>query len=79
MINSIAVSDQRVCHAAKIEQAIPIGVVARQTGDLESQYYAHVPQSHFRGHAGKSGALHRSRAGKTKILINDDHLFLGPT
>jgi hypothetical protein len=34
------------------------------------------PRAHFRGHAGDSGALHRSGAGKAEVFVNDDHLFL---
>src|SRR5258708_280332 len=78
MIDPVAISNQRIRHAAQIEQTIPVGVVARETGDFESEHDAHVAQRHFRGHAGESGALHRSGAGKAKVFINDDHLFLGP-
>src|ERR1700750_1612275 len=79
MIYSVAISDQRVGHAAKIEQAIPVGVVARQPRDFQSEHDAHVPQSHFRRHAGESGALHRARAGQAQVFVNHGHLFPGPS
>src|ERR1700751_2042792 len=78
MIHTIAVSDQSVGDAAQIEQAIPVGIVARQAGDFEAEDDAHMTQSDFCGHACESGTLHRSRTGETQILVDDDDLFLGP-
>jgi len=49
MTDSVAISDQRIGHAAQIEQAIPVGVVTRQPGNFQPQHDAHVAQSHFRG------------------------------
>jgi hypothetical protein len=34
MIDAVAIADQRVGHAAKIEQAIPVGNIAGQAGDF---------------------------------------------
>ena len=79
MIDPVAVADQRIGNAAQIEQAIPVGIVARQARDFQSQHDADVAESHFRGHAGESGALRRSGAGQAQVFINDDHLFLGPS
>ena len=79
MIDSVAVPDQSIRHAAQIEQAIPVGVVARQARDLQTQHDAYMAECHFRRHAGESGALHRSGAGQAEIFIDHDHLFSGPS
>jgi len=79
MVEAIAVSDQRVGDAAEIEQAIPVGIVARHAGDFEAEHDAGVAESHFRGHAGEPGALGESGAGHSQVFVDDNHLFLGPT
>ena len=79
MVEAVAVSDQRIGDAAEIEQAIPVGIVARHTGDFQGEHDARVTERHFCGHARESGALGESGARHAQVLINDDHLFLGPT
>jgi hypothetical protein len=49
MTNTGAVSDQRIRHAAQIEQAIAVDVLARQAGGSESQHVAHVLDVQVRG------------------------------
>ena len=57
MIDAVAVADQRVRDAAEIEQAVPVGIIARQTGDLKAKHNPYVSQSYFRCHASKPGTL----------------------
>ena len=57
MIDAVAIADQRVGHAAEIEQAIPVGIIARQAGDFQSEHDAHVPERDFGGHVSEAGAL----------------------
>ena len=49
MTKTGAVSDQRIRHAAQIEQAIAVDVLARQAGGSESQHVAHVLDVQVRG------------------------------
>jgi hypothetical protein len=63
MIDAVVVADQRVGDAAQLQQAIPICVVPRQTGNFQSQDDAHMSQRHFAGEASKPGALVGSGAG----------------
>src|SRR5712691_12601948 len=49
MVEAVAVSDQRVRNAAEIEEAIPVGTVARHAGDLQGEHDADVAEGHFRG------------------------------
>ena len=78
MVDAVAISDQRVGDAAEIEQAIPVGIVARHPGDFEAEHDADVAEGHFRGHACEPGTLGESGAGQAQVLVDDDHLFLGP-
>jgi hypothetical protein len=40
MIDTVGVADQRVGEAAQLDEAMPIGVVARQARDLEPEHEA---------------------------------------
>ena len=77
MVETVAISDQSVGHAAQIEQAIPIGIVARQAGDFETEQDSHMAENNFGGHMCEPGTLHNAGTGETKIFVNDDHLFFG--
>ncbi len=79
MIEAVAVSDQSVGDAAEIEQAVPVGIVARHAGDFEAEHDADVAEGYFRGQAGEPGALGESGAGHAQVFVDDDHLFFGPT
>src|SRR5215472_10489636 len=79
MIDAVAITDQSVSHAAQIEQAIPVSMVARHAGDFQSQHDAHTAQGNFGRHARESRTLGPSRTGETQIFINDDYLVFGPT
>src|SRR6516164_3949952 len=57
MIDAVAISDQSVGHAAEIEQAIPVGMVARQAGDFQAEHDSRTAQSDFRGEVREAGAL----------------------
>src|SRR5580692_961704 len=79
MVDPIAVADQSVRHAAQIEQAIPVGIVARHTGDFQAEHDAYMSQCNFRGHVCEPRTFRPSRTGETEVFINDDHLFFCPT
>ena len=78
MIDAVAIADQRVGHAAEIEQAIPVGIIAGQAGDFQSEHDAHAAESDFRGEACEAGALGPSGTGKAQVFVDDGHLFLSP-
>src|SRR5271157_6171401 len=79
MVDAVAISDQGVGDAAEIEQAIPVGIVARNAGDFEAEHDAGVAERYFRGHACEPGTLGESGAGQAQVFVDGDHLFLGPT
>jgi hypothetical protein len=79
MIDAVVVANESVGDAAQFQQPIPIGIVPRQTGDLQSEDDAHVGQCDFAGEACKSGARVPAGTGKSEILVDDHHLFLRPS
>ena len=64
---------------AQIEQAIPVGVVVRQTRDLQTQHNAHMSECHFSCHTDESRALHRYGARQAEVFIDHGHLLSGPS
>src|SRR5215469_9484545 len=78
MIDAVAVSHQSIGHAAQIEQAIPVGIVACQAGDFQSEHDSRAAHSHLRGQVCEAGALDPPRTRPAQIFIDDDHLFFGP-
>jgi len=57
MIDAVGIGDQRVSEAAEIEQAIPIGIVAGEAGDLESENDPDVAKCDLRGEPRKTTSL----------------------
>ena len=74
VIETIAVADQSVSDATQIEEAIPIGIIAGEAGNLEAEDYADPTESNFGSETGEAGAVGEASAGKTEILIDEDHL-----
>lgn len=77
-VKAVAIADPGVGHAAEIEQAIPVDVVARQAGDFQAEHDAHPAESDLRGEAGEPGALRPSGARYPQVFVDDDHLVAGP-
>jgi hypothetical protein len=57
VVDPIGVADQSVGQAAEIEQAVPIGVIAGQTRDLQAEHDTDMPQRDLRGEPGKATAF----------------------
>ena len=62
MVDPISVADQGVGYAAKIQQAVPISVVARQARHFQAEHNADVTQCDFSRHTRKSRALLQARS-----------------
>ena len=78
MIKPISIADQGIGHATEVEQAIPVGIIARQTGDFQTQNHPDMTQGDFGGQLDKAGTLCRTGAGKAEILVDDDDLIARP-
>jgi hypothetical protein len=57
MIDAVSIADQSIGGAAEIEQPIPVGVIARQPRDFQSEHDANVPERDFGGHLSEAGTL----------------------
>ena len=79
VIDAIGIADQGIGHATEIEQAIPVGVVAGQAGDLEAEHDADPAQGHLGGHAGEAIAMTGAGAGEAEIVVDHGDLLACPT
>src|SRR5262245_32000364 len=62
MIDAVGIADERVGKATEIKQAIPVGVVASETGDFEAEYDADVSERDFGSEASEASAFDDARA-----------------
>jgi hypothetical protein len=75
---STLIDDERIGHAAQIEQTVPVGVVARQTRDFESENDSNVPQCYLGGHARKAATICDTGAREAQILVDHTDLLFVP-
>src|SRR5260370_25826008 len=75
MINAVAITDESIGETAKIEQAIPVSVVAGEAGDLEAKHNAHMTEGDFGDQTGEAASLHHARFRNPQVFLNDDHLL----
>ena len=78
MIDTVSIADEGVGEAAEIEQAIPVGVVACETGDFEAEHDTDVAEDDFGGQLGKAVSLGDTSSGEPEIFIDDDNLLRRP-
>ena len=53
MVDAIRVADQRVANAGKIDEAIPVGVVACEARDFKTEHDADMAERHLSGETSK--------------------------
>src|SRR6266436_9625890 len=75
MIEAVSIADERVGEAAEIEQAIPVGVIAGEAGDLKTEHDSDMPERNLGGEACKSVALDDAGSGNSEVLVDDDNLL----
>jgi hypothetical protein len=79
MIDAVSIADQRIGEAAQLDEAMPIGVVARQARDLEPQHEADVGERDLGSEPGEARSRDKAGAGESEVLIDDDDAIGGPT
>jgi hypothetical protein len=79
MVDTVGIADQGIGHATKVEQTIPVDIIACEAGDFEPQNDPYMPQCDVGGQLGKAGSLCRAGPGKAQILIDDGNLIPCPT
>src|SRR5258707_9458984 len=72
MIDAICLADQRVGEAAEVDEAVPIGVVARQARDLESEHEADVGECDLGGEAGGTPTPQKNRTRGARNPLHDE-------
>ena len=78
MIDAIGIADEGVGETAKIEQAIPVGIVAGEAGDFEAEHDADMAESDFGGKTGEAIALNDAGSGNAEVFVNNDNLLRRP-
>src|SRR5215813_15249071 len=79
MKHPVSIADQSVGQAAKIQQPIPISIIACESRHLESENDTDFAERDLGSQPNKASAFGDTSAGKAEVFINQDHLLLGPT
>ena len=78
MIDAVAIADQRVGEPGKIDEAVPIGIVAGKPRHLETEHETDAGERNLGGEPREAGARDRAGAGEAEVLVDDDDAILGP-
>ena len=78
MIDAVGIADEGVSEAAEIEQAIPVGIVAGEAGDLETEHDPDMSKRDVRREPREAAALDDAGAGQAEIFVDDDDLLRRP-
>jgi hypothetical protein len=78
VIEPIAVADQGVGEAAQIEQAVPLGVVAGEPGNLDAEQDADVAEGHLGGQVGEAGSVHNAGCRQPQVVLHELDLVAAP-
>jgi hypothetical protein len=70
MIDVVTIADEGIGEAAEIEQAIPVSVVACETGDFEAEHDTDVTEGDFGGELGKAISLSDTSSREPEIFID---------
>src|SRR5712691_429127 len=78
MIDPVAITDEGIGETAKIEQPIPVGVVAGEARDFEAEHDADMAEGDFGDQTGKAASLNDAGSGNSEVFVNDDNLLRRP-
>src|SRR5215469_16269041 len=79
MIDAIGIANERVGQASEVDETVPIGVIAGEPRDLETEHKTHPCECYFGGEVSKARSPHRAVTGEAEILIDDNDSILRPT
>ena len=79
IIDAVGIDDQRASEGAEVDQAMPVGVVPREPGDLEADDDAGAAHADVADQALKALAPGGRCTGLALIIVNDDDLLVAPT
>jgi hypothetical protein len=78
VVETVLVADERVGEGAELEEAVPVGVVARQARALEAQHDACLVERDVGNEALEALPICGRRPGLALVDIDDDHLLALP-
>ncbi|SAL88317.1 hypothetical protein AWB68_08737 [Caballeronia choica] len=71
IVNSIFVQNQSLRERCKLDQAMPVGIIARKTRHFQSQHDAGVTVGHLSYQVLKAVSFLSAGPGHTEIVIDD--------
>ena len=78
IVDAVLVEDQGIGQRAELQQAMPVGGVARQARHLQAHDDPGMSQAHLGDQALEALAIGRTGARLPEVGIDDDHLLLPP-
>ena len=78
MIDAIRIADERVGEAAEVDQAVPVGIVAGEAGDFETEHDPDMSERNFCRKPRETAPLNDAGAGHAEVLVDDDDLLRRP-
>ena len=78
VVDAVFIEDERIGEGADLEQAMPVGRVAGQAGDLEAHHQAGPAHAHFRDQMLEAFALDGRGSGLALVAVDDDDLIVSP-
>jgi hypothetical protein len=78
MIDPIGIADERIGQSGQFDEAVPIGIVARQPGDFQPEHKPDTAEGNISSKLGKAGTGYGAATGKSEIGVNDQNPVFGP-
>jgi len=78
IVHAVLIGDERASPAAQIYEVVPVGVVARQAGQLQAHHQPDLTARHGADQPGEAGACLRDRSALPLILVDDHHAIAAP-
>lgn len=75
LVEPVFIQDQGVGQGARLEQAVPVRRVARETRHLEPHHEARTPQADIAHELLKAFTVRGRRAGLAEVAVDDDNLM----
>ena len=78
MVDAIRIADQRIADAGKIDETMPVSVIACEARHFKTEHDADMAERHLSGDTSKPRADSGAGTRKAKILVDDSDPIIGP-
>ena len=78
IIEAVLIQDERLGQGADLEEAMPVGGVARQARDFQTHHEAGAPEADIADQLLKPFAVRGRRTGLPEVAVDHDDLFDRP-